>query len=101
MDVNHPAIHQAHETSCKPQTQSVIVDIQGCGTAIITLNRALKRNALSAALIEELNSALRASDLDDSIRSIVLTGPPGGPFSGRFVSSRMSREPSPTNVDPI
>ena len=63
-------------------TQLVLVDIQDDGTATVTLNRPQKRNALSAALIADLNAVFRALELNDSVRAIVLTGSPGGPFSG-------------------
>lgn len=61
-----------------------LLEIPGDGTAVITLNRARKRNALSAALITELNAAFRTLDRDSSVRVIVLTGPTGGPFSGSY-----------------
>lgn len=63
-------------------TQLVLVDIQCDGTAIVTLDRPLKRNALSAALIADLNAVFQALERNDSVRAIVLTGSPGGPFSG-------------------
>jgi enoyl-CoA hydratase/carnithine racemase len=41
---------------------------------ILTLNRPEKRNALNAALTQELLDALRAADADDAIGCVVLTG---------------------------
>ncbi|KAL8698793.1 MAG: hypothetical protein Q9201_006375, partial [Fulgogasparrea decipioides] len=73
---------QKVDTPSTTHTQLVIVDIQCDGTAIVTLNRPQKRNALSAALLGDLSAAFRALDRDDSVRAIVLTGSPGGPFSG-------------------
>ena len=82
MDDNQKAVHQDQETSSITHTQLVLVDIQCDGTTVVTLNRPQKRNALSAALIADLNAAFRALERNDSIRAIVLTGSPGGPFSG-------------------
>ena len=63
-------------------TQLVLVDIENDGTAIVTLNRPEKRNALSAALIADLIAAFRALEKNDAVRAIILTGRSGGPFSG-------------------
>jgi len=41
---------------------------------ILTMNRPDKRNALNQALTETLLQALRSADMDESVRSIVLTG---------------------------
>ena len=62
----------------------VLMDIEDDGVAVVTLNRPQKRNALSASLIVDLKDALRALDLNTSVRSIVLTGPSGGPFSCKW-----------------
>jgi len=40
----------------------------------VTLNRPKALNALNAALMKELNEALRAIDADEGIGAIVLTG---------------------------
>lgn len=42
--------------------------------ALVTLNRPKALNALNAALMKELNEALRAIDADEGIGAIVLTG---------------------------
>lgn len=42
--------------------------------ALVTLNRAAKRNALSLALVTELASALKGAEEDDGIRCVVITG---------------------------
>ncbi|HEX7052988.1 MAG TPA: enoyl-CoA hydratase/isomerase family protein [Burkholderiales bacterium] len=44
------------------------------GVRILTLNRPEKRNALDTALTRALLEALRATDEDDAVRAIVLTG---------------------------
>ncbi|KAF7507355.1 hypothetical protein GJ744_010672 [Endocarpon pusillum] len=80
MDENQKTVHQDQATSSITYTQLILVDIQDDGTIVVTLNRRQKRNALSAALITDLNAAFRALERNDSVRAIVLTGPPGGPF---------------------
>src|SRR5262245_32095562 len=44
------------------------------GCALVTLNRADKRNALSRALIDAIGSAFERAASDDAVRSVVLTG---------------------------
>ena len=44
------------------------------GIALITLDRAAKRNALTGAMIAELGAAYSRCDLDDDVRVVVLTG---------------------------
>ena len=51
----------------------VVVEDRGAVRHVI-LNRPEKRNALNAALIEELGSALRAAAADDAVRVVVLRG---------------------------
>ena len=44
------------------------------GVRVLTLNRPEKRNALDTALTRALLEALRATDEDDDVRAVVLTG---------------------------
>ena len=44
------------------------------GVALITLNRPEKLNALSYALVEELDRALTGYEADDDIKAVILTG---------------------------
>lgn len=91
MDDTQKAVQQDQATSSISQTELVLVDTQCDGTAVVTLNRPQKRNALSAALIADLNTAFRALERNDSVRAIVLTGSPGGPFSGGYTSALKRR----------
>lgn len=43
-------------------------------TAIITLNRPEKRNALNQELVNELKNAIKKSEADEKIKSIIITG---------------------------
>src|SRR5215510_8422100 len=43
-------------------------------TALITLNRPEKRNALDEEIVSELKDALRASAVDENVRVVLLTG---------------------------
>lgn len=49
------------------------------GVAWVTLNRPERRNALSAAMLRGLETALEAAERDDAVRTVVLTGA-GGAF---------------------
>ncbi len=53
--------------------ETIIVTVED-GVALIRLNRPDALNALNAALMRELSSALTAADADEKVRCIVLTG---------------------------
>jgi enoyl-CoA hydratase/carnithine racemase len=53
---------------------------------VLTMNRPDKRNALNLALTQALIDALRAADVDDSVRSLVLTGAGPGFCAGADLS---------------
>jgi enoyl-CoA hydratase len=55
---------------------SLIVDVQG-PTAVLTMNRPERRNALSLDMIVRMADAWERIDADDSIRCAVLTGAEG------------------------
>jgi enoyl-CoA hydratase len=64
-------------------SESVVVSSKhGAGVAVVELNRAIKRNALSQNLINELLQALRKLDQDVEVRAIVLTSSGQSPFCG-------------------
>jgi len=52
----------------------------------ITLNQPAKFNALSNAMLKELNDAMRAAERDAAVRAIVLTGSGKGFCSGADIS---------------
>ena len=54
-------------------TQATLYEIKN-GAAWITLNRPENRNALSSVLVTELYDHLLASNANDAVRSIVITG---------------------------
>lgn len=54
------------------------------GVALIEFNRPSKRNAFSQAMIDQLVATLLRLDQDGRVRAVVVTGSPGGPFSGRW-----------------
>ena len=58
---------------------------------IITLNRPSALNALSARLIGELRSALRAADTDESVRALILTGANGHFAAGADIAEMAER----------
>lgn len=55
---------------------------RGDGVALVEFNRPSKRNAFSQVMIDELVSTLARLDEDAQVRAVVITGSPGGPFSG-------------------
>ncbi|MCU1390286.1 MAG: enoyl-CoA hydratase/carnithine racemase, partial [Ilumatobacteraceae bacterium] len=55
------------------ETDHIRCDIAD-GVAVITLDRAEKRNALSGDMIAGLGAAYSACDVDDDVRVVVLTG---------------------------
>lgn len=59
----------------EPRDESLIVEIDpNVGLATLTLNRPDVRNALSAALVDELADAIAWADADDRVRVILLMG---------------------------
>jgi methylglutaconyl-CoA hydratase len=96
-----------------PATTVTLYEVRQ-GAAWITLNRPEQRNALSAALVNELSDHLDAAIADPAVRCIVLTGngpafcagadlksPPGQTVSGRAgvplsdILARMQDAPKP------
>jgi enoyl-CoA hydratase len=51
------------------------------GVTTITINRPARRNAINAAIIDGLGSALRVAEEDDSVHALVLTGAGDQAFS--------------------
>ena len=62
----------------------VLASKQEAGVALVELNRAIKRNALSQTLINQLLQTLRELDQDVEVRAIVLTSTDQSPFCGTF-----------------
>jgi 2-(1,2-epoxy-1,2-dihydrophenyl)acetyl-CoA isomerase len=56
------------------------------GVQTITLNQPSRFNALSNAMLTELNEAMRAADRDSAVRAVVLTGAGKGFCSGADIS---------------
>ncbi|CRJ88116.1 hypothetical protein BN1723_001517 [Verticillium longisporum] len=52
------------------------------GVALVRFDRPAKRNAFSQAMIGEMVSVLHHLDALDTVRAVVLTGGPDGPFCG-------------------
>ncbi|KAH7132410.1 enoyl-CoA hydratase [Dendryphion nanum] len=58
----------------RAESSNVLVSINDSAVAVLQLNRPLKRNALSQALINDLAGILYRLDRDPQVRCIVLTG---------------------------
>lgn len=63
-------------------TDLIRIEREG-GIGVITLNRPEKLNAINAAMVEQLGSALDTLEADESVRAIVLTGA-GRAFAAGF-----------------
>jgi len=68
------------------ETQAVLDAVDG-SIATLTLNRPEKRNALNAAIIEQLKISLRKANDDSSIKAIIITGAGADFCSGADLSS--------------
>ena len=66
-------------------TASLLVEDRG-GVRILTMNRPDKRNALNSELTQALLDAVRASDRDESVGCLVLTGAGPGFCAGADLS---------------
>ena len=64
------------------------------GTAIVTMNRAEKRNALSLELMRELTAAFRAIAGDRSVHAVILRGEGPAFSSGHDLRELLGREPN-------
>ncbi|HEX7968112.1 MAG TPA: enoyl-CoA hydratase-related protein [Stellaceae bacterium] len=66
-----------------------------CGpTALITLNRPERINAMNAAMLRELEAAMDAAEADDAVRAIVLAGAGNGFCSGFDLKEQAASRPS-------
>ncbi len=54
--------------------ETLLMDVDPKGIAILTINRPDKLNALNAKVMEELNQAVGLIEEDDSIKGVILTG---------------------------
>jgi enoyl-CoA hydratase/carnithine racemase len=91
-------------------TDTVLVDIDDKGVALITLNRPERKNALAGPMLGAFIDAMWAMEADEAVRAIVVTGAgdafcsgldlgeaDGGPF--RFGAVRDSEMPSDGAAD--
>jgi 2-(1,2-epoxy-1,2-dihydrophenyl)acetyl-CoA isomerase len=72
----------------------LIIEREG-PVAVLTLNRPHVKNALDAALLDALLSAVRAAGEDPAVRAIVLTGAGGAFCSGADLKSAMAEGRDP------
>lgn len=54
--------------------ETLLVDVDADGVAVVTINRPDKMNALSAQVLEELNECMDALEVDPDVRGIIVTG---------------------------
>jgi len=70
-------------------SEHVLVDRPAEGVALVTIDRAAKRNALSVAVRDGISDALDALAADESVKCLVITGA-GEVFSAGFDLSEFS-----------
>ncbi|MEM9582511.1 MAG: crotonase/enoyl-CoA hydratase family protein [Pseudomonadota bacterium] len=57
--------------------ETIEIEVDARGVALLTLNRPEKRNAMSGAMIGEITRAMKQLGEDDAVRVVVLTGAAG------------------------
>ncbi|MFQ5344090.1 MAG: enoyl-CoA hydratase/isomerase family protein, partial [Anaerolineae bacterium] len=62
------------------------------GVALITLNRPDKLNALTAAILGELNDVLKQAEGDATVRTVVIIGAGRGFSAGQDLTEMRQRE---------
>ena len=74
-------------------TAEVLYEVEA-GVAVITLNRPEKLNALTAAMLSELNRLLEQAEQDAAVRAVVITGAGRGFSAGQDLTEMRAREES-------
>src|SRR5262249_37085630 len=95
-----PKLSQSFEPLARPicrmipvmEYENVLVDLDG-PVGVVTLNRPRVLNALSPALVAELNDALGRLDADPEVRAAVLTGGPRVFAAGAEMADMSERSP--------
>ena len=77
--------------------ENLLYEKQRCGV-LITLNRPEKHNALSTALLDELDAALAVAKEDPEIRAVILTGAGSGFSAGEDLSEPDDKETQDDNM---
>lgn len=72
--------------------ENILYAVEG-PSALITINRAAKHNAISLATLDELQAAVRQVERDDSVRVLTITGAGGKAFAaGSDLSEVIDRD---------
>jgi len=74
--------------------EHIVVEDQG-PVRTVRMSRPAKKNALTVAMYEALNTALRGADEDPAIRVVVVTGEPGIFTAGNDLGDFMQQPPNP------
>jgi enoyl-CoA hydratase/carnithine racemase len=73
--------------------ETILCERRGA-TALITLNRPERLNAINAAMLRELGTAMDAAEADEGVRAIVLAGAGKGFCSGFDLKEQAAARPS-------
>src|SRR6266851_10530633 len=73
--------------------ETILYERRGA-TALITLNRPERLNAVNAAMLRELDAAMDAAEADEAVRAIVLAGAGNGFCSGFDLKEQAAARPN-------
>ncbi len=83
-----------------PQFETILYEVEE-GIATITLNRPDKLNAFTARMMADLISAFDATDADDAVRAVIVTGAGRGFCAGADLSGGGSTFDFAASQDPL
>ncbi len=87
-----------------PQTENLLLDLNGNGVLQVCFNRPKARNAMNRAMLEELSSLFDTLREDRSVRAVVLSGAGGHFCAGGDLKEMMAgglQAPAAGEVDPV
>ena len=81
--------------ACAPERDVVYAERLEGGIEVVYLNQPRKKNALSGEMMTKLDALLRAADVDDGVRVVVLRGAGDDFSSGGDLDQGPALEPGP------
>lgn len=75
-----------------PNDPRHLIEERSDAVTVLRLNRPQRRNALTAALVDDLRAALLRAEADGDVRAILLTGNGGASSSGADIKDRLGAE---------
>ncbi len=84
-----------------PAFNTITVEEQEDQILLVTLNRPDRMNAITPALIEEMEQVVRTVDLDPRLRAVIVTGAGRGFCAGLDMQGADSKPPGAEEVGPV